>query len=85
MIFRFDCEKGLEFHTLHHARHGHVSVLLMYSRCFSERAVVLSAQTHLDERRTRFTAALVWHNDQFEHSDIDQFHSIVLDLADCSG
>ena len=40
MIFRFDCEKGLEFHTLHHARHGHVSVLVMYSRCFSERALV---------------------------------------------
>jgi hypothetical protein len=45
----------------------------------------LSSHAHLDERRASLIAALVGHNDQFEHSDIYKVNSVVLDLADSSG
>src|SRR5258705_2283285 len=40
---------------------------------------------HLDERGASLTAALVRHNNQFEHPDIYQVNSVVLDLANRSG
>jgi len=52
-------------------------------RCFV--VAGLSSYAHLDERGASLTATLVRHNDQFEHPDIYQVDSVVLDLADPSG